>query len=132
MIECYEPGGNGSCIRNRTVQVVSKCELGVLSRQLVRELAHEYPELHIRLATFVRAGRKFSRKGQRHQKVDSPTARPQRQRAASETRSLTPGIEGVEDKILQHLAASERRIGQMLQASEARIAAMLLPTRGSD
>ena len=49
VIECREGrGGNGSCIRSRTVQVVNRCELGMLSRQLVRELAEQYPELRIR------------------------------------------------------------------------------------
>ena len=40
MIECCEgTGGDGSSIRTRTVQVVNKCELGVLSKQQVRKNA---------------------------------------------------------------------------------------------
>ena len=34
----------------------------MLSKQLVRELAENYPELRIRLGMFVRTGKKFSSK----------------------------------------------------------------------
>lgn len=122
MIECCEPGGNGSCIRARTVQVVNTCELGVVSRHLVRELALDYPELRIRLGTFVRKGRKFSHKGQRRKKS---SLRSQPHSATAEDSSEKPATSGTETRILQHLAASEQRIEKMLKASEERIATML-------
>lgn len=122
MIECLEPGGNGSCIRARTVQVVNRCELGVLSRRLTRELAHEYPELRIRLGTFVRKGRKSSHTGRRRQKS---FRRSQQHSAAAQHSSEKPVTLGTEARILQLLTASEQRIEQMLKASEARVATML-------
>ena len=121
VIECCEQRGNGSCIRARTVQVVNRCELGVLSRHLIRELVLEYPELRIRLGTFVRKGRKFSHKGQRRKK-SSLRSQPH---IATEDSSEMPAISGTETRILQHLAASEKRIEQMLKASEERVVTML-------
>ena len=154
VIECCEGrGGNGSCIRSRTVQVVNRCELGMLSRQLVRELAEQYPELRIRLAMFARMGKKFSAKGKRkkmkmkktkHQQTkNKPTSSspddllppPSSQQipqqdlpvatAAADAEFIDVVASVVERRIEKHLAANEQRIGEMLQASEARIAAML-------
>ena len=56
-------GGNGSGIRKRTVRTVRSCDLGVLDQADVHAVMQRYPEMQIRLGSFLAVGRNFSEKG---------------------------------------------------------------------